>query len=159
MAAPKKKPAPKSSAKPMGSTKRETPGKDKTKTARERSAERRSQQQIFRSLDKEDYATVKAFAEQKGGNRFSRESRERRNKAQKAVTYLENKYPTYTKKVKEGKVKAKVDLGREVSPKDKRSTVDKILSRPKEIGGNVSTYPAYLGTKRANKYNIKKASK
>ena len=33
MAAPKKKPAPKSSAKPMGSTKRETPGKDKTKTA------------------------------------------------------------------------------------------------------------------------------
>ena len=90
MAAPTKKPAPKSSAKPMGSTKRETPGKDKTKTARERSAERRSQQQIFRSLDKEDYATVKAFAEQKT----------KLEQLEKIVTNLEEKIDILEKKNK-----------------------------------------------------------
>lgn len=132
-------------------------GKDKTpKSNREKMAQRRSQQQIFRSLDKEDYATVVAFSK---GKTFNREQRERKIKAQKAATYLEEKFPTYTKKVKEGKIKVKPDLGRTVTPKDNRSLIGKVLKNPKPATVSESTYSAYLGTKKANPYNVKKKGK
>jgi hypothetical protein len=148
MATPKKK-----------KTEQPTSGRDKDKTARQRMAERRSQAQIFKSLDKEDYATIKAFVDNKRGtgNKYSRESRERRNKAEKAVKYLEEKYPTYTKKVKEGKIKTTPDRFRSVSLPN--STVGPLAKLKKPISVDVSTYSAYLCTKKANKYNIKKKGK
>lgn len=124
---------------------------DKPKSNREKMAQRRSEAQVFRNLDKTDYNTVRFWAKPpyknapdlKNENLSPREYRERRRKAQRATEYLEKKYPTFTKKVKEGKItnQALVD-----------ATIDKDMNR-------ASHYPTKLGSSKAKKQAATKGLK
>lgn len=116
-------------------------GKDKTlKSNREKMAQRRSEAQTFKNLKKTDYLTVKYWGKKpykdapglQSEGLSPREVRERKRKAQRATEYLEKKYPTFTKKVNEGKVSTP-------------AFVDATWAK----GKSGSMYPAVLGSSKA----------